>query len=211
MPTLRSLFTTAALAVTAMVASPASAANIIGGSTSVTLTSAPVLTSAGLTVGTTGTATVALNGDGLPVATFPITGGSTNDQTGAALISHDGSGLSFSNGLGALLNIGNFVIDTSALTVNGYASANGGAASNLTLFNLGSGNTLLLSSGAASAFNSVFGLNLAAGTQIGVAQVNPITAAAAVPEPSTWALMLFGFGAAGVAIRRQRRMALAAA
>lgn len=29
--------------------------------------------------------------------------------------------------------------------------------------------------------------------------------APAVPEPSTWAMMLFGFGAAGVAMRRQRK------
>ena len=31
----------------------------------------------------------------------------------------------------------------------------------------------------------------------------------AVPEPSTWALMLFGFGAMGVALRRRRRPVLA--
>lgn len=32
-----------------------------------------------------------------------------------------------------------------------------------------------------------------------------IQVAGAVPEPSTWAMMLFGFGAAGVALRRQKK------
>jgi hypothetical protein len=30
----------------------------------------------------------------------------------------------------------------------------------------------------------------------------------AVPEPSTWAMMLLGFGAAGVALRRRRKTTL---
>jgi hypothetical protein len=38
-------------------------------------------------------------------------------------------------------------------------------------------------------------LNVAQATQVG----------GAVPEPATWAMMLLGFGAAGVALRRQRR------
>ncbi|MBS0335062.1 MAG: PEPxxWA-CTERM sorting domain-containing protein [Proteobacteria bacterium] len=33
----------------------------------------------------------------------------------------------------------------------------------------------------------------------------------AVPEPAEWALMILGFGAAGAALRRRRRVALAAA
>ena len=32
-----------------------------------------------------------------------------------------------------------------------------------------------------------------------------VQVAGAVPEPSTWAMMLFGFGAAGVALRRQKK------
>jgi hypothetical protein len=32
-----------------------------------------------------------------------------------------------------------------------------------------------------------------------------------VPEPSTWAMMLLGFGAVGMAVRRNRRRALEAA
>lgn len=38
-------------------------------------------------------------------------------------------------------------------------------------------------------------LNVSQATQVG----------GAVPEPATWAMMLFGFGATGVALRRQRR------
>ena len=36
-----------------------------------------------------------------------------------------------------------------------------------------------------------------------------IRQAAAVPEPATWAMMLFGFGAVGFAMRRRRRPVLA--
>jgi len=34
-------------------------------------------------------------------------------------------------------------------------------------------------------------------------------ATAAVPEPATWAMMLFGFGAIGAAMRRTRKPAMA--
>jgi hypothetical protein len=44
-------------------------------------------------------------------------------------------------------------------------------------------------------------LNVAQATQVG----------GAVPEPSTWAMMLFGFGAAGFAFRRQKRSSRLAA
>lgn len=37
-----------------------------------------------------------------------------------------------------------------------------------------------------------------------------IVAGNAIPEPGTWALMILGFGAAGAALRRSRRVALAA-
>lgn len=44
----------------------------------------------------------------------------------------------------------------------------------------------------------------------GAAITGPL-AAAAVPEPATWALMLMGFGAIGVAMRRRERSVLATA
>ncbi len=43
----------------------------------------------------------------------------------------------------------------------------------------------------------------------GYAVFSTHVAAAAVPEPATWAMMLFGFGAIGFQMRRQRKPALA--
>lgn len=48
------------------------------------------------------------------------------------------------------------------------------------------------------------------GTGIALEKQNSVTlAASAVPEPSTWALMLLGFGGMGVAMRRNRRRSAA--
>src|SRR5207237_9847714 len=40
------------------------------------------------------------------------------------------------------------------------------------------------------------------------AQIFAVDPTPGVPEPSTWAMMLLGFGAAGVAVRRSRKKAL---
>ena len=50
------------------------------------------------------------------------------------------------------------------------------------------------------------GGNVAAGQQFSAV----FDIAGAVPEPSTWAMMLFGFAAIGTALRRKRRLAAAA-
>jgi hypothetical protein len=42
-----------------------------------------------------------------------------------------------------------------------------------------------------------------------IVNIGPVSSA--VPEPSTWAMMLLGFGAVGIAVRRQRRSKLQAA
>jgi len=42
-----------------------------------------------------------------------------------------------------------------------------------------------------------------------VVSLNVVFADSAVPEPSTWAMMLLGFGSIGVALRRRRRKVLA--
>lgn len=58
---------------------------------------------------------------------------------------------------------------------------------------LGAGNFTLTVQGTPGTQNGSFGGSLA------------FVAQSAVPEPSTWAMMLFGFGAMGVAIRRRKR------
>ncbi len=59
--------------------------------------------------------------------------------------------------------------------------------------------------------NNFYGVNLATGsaTLIGALGTQGITGItiAAVPEPGTWAMMLIGFGAIGIAVRRRRRAA----
>ena len=41
----------------------------------------------------------------------------------------------------------------------------------------------------------------------GTLTISPVTVAAAVPEPATWAMMLVGFGAMGGALRRRQKVA----
>ena len=202
------LLTTAALA-TAAISAPAGAQAIVtGGTTDVTLTAAPTLIDLGLDIGVTGTATVAVDGMGIPTVTFPITGGSV-DASGNAIIYHEGSGLLFSTDT-ASLGIGNFVIDTAALLVSGDVTANGSDLGSVGLFTLGADNSLFLTAGAAGAFTSIFGAPDLTGANVGFATVNAQTQA--VPEPGTWMMMLAGFGAAGFALRRsRRRMELATA
>ncbi|MES2904417.1 MAG: FxDxF family PEP-CTERM protein [Pseudomonadota bacterium] len=58
---------------------------------------------------------------------------------------------------------------------------------------IGAGNFTLTVQGTPGTENGSFGGSVA------------FVAQSAVPEPSTWAMMLFGFGAMGVAIRRRKR------
>lgn len=170
---------------------------LIGGTTSVTLTSAPTLTSLGLNIAGTGTATITTGSGGVPVANFRITG-----NTPANLIFHDGSGLIFSAG-GNSLAIGNFVINTTTSVITGSVSVNGGAAaSGVPLFNIGQGLTLTLSTQALTAFGTTFSLppnvaNSLSTAVIGTASITP------VPEPGTIALLLTGLPLAGAALRRR--------
>jgi hypothetical protein len=65
-----------------------------------------------------------------------------------------------------------------------------------------------------AAFNDVIGraeITVTGTSLIDVRQVRltAATAAAPVPEPGTWALMLFGFGAIGYGLRRRRRSSTA--
>ncbi|MDZ7588076.1 MAG: PEPxxWA-CTERM sorting domain-containing protein [Parasphingorhabdus sp.] len=177
----------------------ASAATIVGGSTSVSLTAAPTLQGLGLTISNTGMSF--LLGTSPPVATFLISGGSVNG--GNSLIEHEGSGLLFTAGANSLA-IGNFLIDTSAGILSGDVVANGASLMDVPLFNIGPGLTLLLTSQGAGAFTSVFGAPDLTGATIGTATTNPIIQAAIVPEPETWAIMIFGFFAVGIAMRNRK-------
>ncbi|HEX4947093.1 MAG TPA: PEP-CTERM sorting domain-containing protein [Blastocatellia bacterium] len=173
---------------------------LVGGVTQVTLTSAPTLTSLGLTVAPTGTATVFTNSSGIPVASFNITG-----NTPENLIFHDGSGLRFSAG-GANLSISNFLINTATNTISGTVMVNGALVGNgIGLFNIGSGLTLTLSPTALGAIGSTFGLNQATVTALSTAVIGTarIIPASEVPEPGTLLLLLSGAAVAGPALRRR--------
>ncbi|MES2903442.1 MAG: DUF4394 domain-containing protein [Pseudomonadota bacterium] len=59
--------------------------------------------------------------------------------------------------------------------------------------------------------NNFYGVDLTTGSAtligaLGAQGVTGITFGAAVPEPGTWAMMLMGFGAIGVAMRRRRKV-----
>jgi hypothetical protein len=174
---------------------------LIGGTTNVTLTSAPTLTSLGLGVAPTGTATVTLGSGGIPIASFGITGNTPDN-----LIFHDGSGLRFSAGSNNLA-ISNFLINTTTGIITGSVSVNGTSVGNgISLFNIGSGLSLTLATPALNAFGSTFNLNAATVTAlstavIGTASINP--PAAAVPEPGSIALFLSGLPIIGAAARRR--------
>jgi PEP-CTERM motif len=183
---------------------PAHAATIIGGATNVTLTAAPTFTSLGLSFATFGTASTVVGAGGIPTATFLITGGTVNDITGKALIAHNGSGLNFTAGVNAL-RISDFLINTTTNVLTGKVQFGTTTLTDVPLFNIGNGLSLSLTSQAAGAFTAVFGAPNLAGAAIGTANVNLVTAASAVPEPTAWGMMLVGFGVVGASLRLRRR------
>ena len=187
----------------------AQALPIVGGITGVTLTSAPTLTGAGVSVGILGSAQFSPGSTGTPLVFFPVTGGSLNTATFAGSIEHDGSGLSLSSG-GTTLNLTDFVIDTVALTLTGQASVGTTALGAVPLFNLSFGSNplspfnLALTSAGAGALTALFGLPDLTGLQIGTAATIPVTA---VPEPATYATLLAGLALVGWLTARRRKQA----
>jgi hypothetical protein len=183
---------------------------IVGGVTSVSLTSASALTGLGLSVGGLGTAEISPGSAGTPLAYFPVTGGSIDTATFAGSIQHTGSGLSLSTAT-TTVNLTNFVIDTVAGTLSGNVAVGATNLGVVPLFNLGSSGiavapfSLTLSSAAAGALSTVFGVPNLTGFLIGNANTIPITSA--VPEPATVLSMLAGLGLIGVALQRRRRAA----
>ena len=210
-----SLSSVAALSLAAILSTTAGQAQalpVVGGFTTVTLVSAPTLTSAGVTVGILGSATATVVG-GLPVVRFPITGGDLSASF-AGTIAHAGSGLSLTTSTGSI-SLTNFLIDTVSLTLSGAVAFGTTTLSNVPLFSLSpNGSTaspfdLKLSATAAGALATVLGVPNLSGALIATAATAPITAA--IPEPSTYALMLAGLGAAGWVARRRKAEAQAEA
>ncbi len=192
-----------------LLAAPAFAQSlpIVGGITSVALTSAPTLSAAGLAVGGLGSALISPGSVGIPLAYFPVTGGSIDTVSFAGSIEHAGSGLSLSSTT-ATVNLTNFVIDTVGGTLSGNVAVGGSSLGVVPLFTLGSSGSavapfsLSLTSAAAGALTSVFGVPDLTGFVIGNANTIPITSA--VPEPATLLSMLAGLGLIGASLRRRQ-------
>lgn len=187
----------ASMAVAAFGMGPAHASTvaIAGGDTQVTVTAD--LAGLGLTGGPVGTATVEVVG-GLPVLTFPITGGTLFDD-GNALIEHDGSGVSLTAGA-VTATVGDFLIDTASANVTGVVNGSGPSVELFTFGTIGaSGIELLISDDLGGALASVFGATGLSGAQFGFAT----TAPAPVPLPAGGLLLIAGIGALAVARRRK--------
>jgi hypothetical protein len=179
---------------------PAHATAILpGNSTDITLTSAPTLGALGVSVTPVGTATIDASG-AFPVASFPITGG-TSLPAGLTIL-HAGSGLRFENAVGNL-ELRDFIVDTTRLRVLADVSVNGVSAfTDAPVFAIQPGLVLTLTVVAANELNALIPGNLFSGqTVIGTAVTNPITA---VPVPAAGALLLTGVLALGLAARRRR-------
>lgn len=197
---------------------PADAETIAGGTTRVEFIDVSAL---GLTPGITGTASI-FSTDPLTVD-FPITGGSLDLATLTGAIFHEGSGLTLTGGADTL-GLSDFIIDVTNQTLVGDVSLNGGSlADDVVLFTFDLSTVtlaeltdldnpslaLLLSADAAAALTQVFGAPDLTGTQIGLAATAPVFAA--VPEPSSWAMMIGGFGLIGAQLRRRRTLGALAA
>jgi hypothetical protein len=194
---------TAALSVLTvlMVASvPARAAilPIVGVKTDVEVTAD--LGGLGLTPAPFGSATA--NG---AVFSFPVTGGTVDTLTTAALVEHDGSGVGLTAGAKSVF-VGNFLIDTAAATVFGDGAVLGGAGFlGAPLFTFGTGTALpgvelLITDTLTGALTSVFGAPNLTGATFGYARPEIST----VPIPAAGFLLLTGVGALGARALRKR-------
>lgn len=190
----------------------ANATTIAGGTTAVRVTAD--LAGLGLTPGLTGSATVD-SSLGFDRIFFPVTGGDLDFSTLAGQIRHDGSGITLTSGA-TVVGLGNFVIDTAAsqlladVTLNGSAFASAAPIISFSLAGLTAGQVTDLANPAislrftqtgASALTAAFGAPDLTDAEFGLAATAPV----AVPEPATWAMMILGFGAVGLATRRRLR------
>jgi hypothetical protein len=185
---------------------------VIGGVTSIKLTSAATFEGGGLSIAAFGSTQFSPGSDGVPLVYFPITGGSidTSSLANFGRIEHAGSGLSFTSG-STTLSFSDFVVDTAGLRISaevGSANTHFGVIPVFTLSQ--SGNTaapvaLALTGDAASAFSASFGAPNLTGFRVGLANTVPITAA--VPEPATALSMMAGLGLMGWQWARRRARA----
>jgi hypothetical protein len=194
------------LAVGAPVANAATVA-IAGVKTDVAVT-APLGT-LGLSAAPFGSATADTSGVN-PVFSFPITGGTVDTATGAAIILHDGSGVTLSAG-SISATVGNFLIDTAAAEVLGDlidAVSGTSLATALQLFTFGTstalpGVELLISDTLAGALITTFGAPNLTGAQFGFATPD----VAAVPLPAAGVLLAGAVAAIAAAALRRKRAA----
>jgi|GEM_PF-4430550 hypothetical protein len=178
-----------ALAVSALVLTGASAhaatVDVLGGSTDL------LLSNLGLTGSVTGQGSASSTALG-KVISLDITGGTIDDETGAAVLQHAGSSFTLSNGTTSVA-FGNLVIDTAAGQV--LADIEGGAdgAVILQIGNVWEGGELplLVADSLAAVFPEIEGRKLALGS-----------ATPEVPLPASGLLLLGGLG--GLAIYRRK-------
>ena len=179
----------------------------LAGATALTAASAA---NAAVTIGTTG------GTNGTTTATVTDAVNNPNkiefDTTNAAA----GSFSSLFNFFSDSSNLGVFSVTTAtnpASTVGTLALFTGGSmtTNGTTPFNsiTGSSNTLTLTSPLTPNTWYTFNYQGSLATAGNVSGPASFYAAAAVPEPAAWALMLLGFGGIGIAMRRRRRPALA--
>ncbi len=146
---------------------------VIGGATSVTLTSAATLDSLGVSVSPLGSATVSTT-DADPVASFTITGGTLDNAAGGAVILHQGSGLELSDAAG-VVDIADLRVDTVNGVINANVSANGISAGNLAVFSLGADAAITLTAAAADVVDQILDTTaITPAVQVGFASVAPI-------------------------------------
>jgi hypothetical protein len=134
----------------------------------------------------------------------PIAGRLTFDTIGAAA----GPVTSFFDFSESFNSTAVFAIVTTdgTLTLEQLLPGGGGAAITSVT---GSGNNLTLNTGLLTA-GTMYRLSYTGNlTTAGNISGNATFTAAAVPEPATWGLMLFGFAGVGMALRRRRRPVLA--
>jgi len=189
------------------IATTAQATPITGGQTQLTLTAASTFAMLGATISPLGTAT--LSSATNPVATFPITGGSA--APGGDVIQHMGSGLEISaTSPTTIVDTRNYVINTTTEVIDASVSINGGSATTLALFKLGSKGLsnipFTLTQTAVNDLNAAFGIDaLSTSLQIGTMTSSPAVKLTPVPEPAT--APLIGMALLGLAAFRRRARA----